>query len=180
MGPRNPHPGTGRLAGSARQVRRRPHHARHDLDHRHDRAPLPAQAGRNPRRPGAGPGERLLGPRAASAEARLTLIRQPAWRRLQAGRSCFLPHLTAATSSDQAARGASEVTAHLMKRTQLSFLIVFALLLMGASAAQAASRRSAEARTAGYLDTIRTRPAKLRAFLKAMPKGADLHNHLSG
>jgi len=67
-----------------------------------------------------------------------------------------------------------------MKRTQLSFLIVFALLLIGASAAQATSRRSAEARTAGYLDTIRAKRAKLRAFLKAMPKGADLHNHLSG
>jgi adenosine deaminase len=68
-----------------------------------------------------------------------------------------------------------------MKRTQLSFLIVFALLLMTPSAAQSrASRPSAEARTAGYLDAIRARPAKLRAFLRAMPKGADLHNHLSG
>src|SRR3954447_13841357 len=68
-----------------------------------------------------------------------------------------------------------------MKRTRLSFLIVFVLLLMGASAAEAtASRPSAEARTARYLDAIRTRAAKLRAFLEAMPKGADLHNHLSG
>ena len=68
-----------------------------------------------------------------------------------------------------------------MRRTQLSVLIVFALLLMAPSAAHAtASRPSAEARTARYLDGIRTRPAKLRAFLKAMPKGADLHNHLSG
>jgi adenosine deaminase len=59
--------------------------------------------------------------------------------------------------------------------------IVFAVLLMAPSAAHAtASRPSAEARTARYLDTIRTRPAKLRAFLEAMPKGADLHNHLSG
>ena len=49
------------------------------------------------------------------------------------------------------------------------------------SAARAtALRPSAEARTARYLDTIRTRPAKLRAFLHAIPKGADLHNHLSG
>jgi adenosine deaminase len=68
-----------------------------------------------------------------------------------------------------------------MRRTQLSVLLVFVLLLMAPSAAQAAAPRpSAEARTAHYLDTIRTRPAKLRAFLKAMPKGADLHNHLSG
>jgi adenosine deaminase len=68
-----------------------------------------------------------------------------------------------------------------MRRTQLSVLLVLVLLLIAPSAAQAAaSRPSAEARTARYLDTIRTRPAKLRAFLKAMPKGADLHNHLSG
>ena len=68
-----------------------------------------------------------------------------------------------------------------MRRTQLSVLIVLALLLLAPSAAQAtASRPSAEAATARYLDTIRDRPAKLRAFLKAMPKGADLHNHLSG
>ena len=68
-----------------------------------------------------------------------------------------------------------------MRRIQLSVLIVLAMFVMAPSAAQAAaSGPSAEARTARYLDTIRTRPAKLRAFLKAMPKGADLHNHLSG
>jgi len=60
-------------------------------------------------------------------------------------------------------------------------LIALALLSTAPSAAQAAaSGRSAEKRTARYLDTIRTRPAKLRAFVKALPKGADLHNHLSG
>src|SRR4051794_15364422 len=68
-----------------------------------------------------------------------------------------------------------------MRRRQLSVLIVWALFLIAPPAAQAtASRSSAEARTARYMDAIRTRPARLRAFLKAMPKGADLHNHLSG
>src|SRR3954451_8575369 len=68
-----------------------------------------------------------------------------------------------------------------MRRRQLSVLIVWALFLIAPSAAQAtAPRSSAEARPARYLDAIRTRPAKLRAFLQAMPKGADLHNHLSG
>jgi adenosine deaminase len=68
-----------------------------------------------------------------------------------------------------------------MRRTHLSVLVVLALVLMAPSAAHAtASGPSAEERTARYLDRIRTRPAKLRAFLKAMPKGADLHNHLSG
>ena len=63
-----------------------------------------------------------------------------------------------------------------MRRRRLSVVIVLAVLSMAPSAAQAtASRPSPEARTALYLDTIRTRPAKLRAFLKAMPKGADLH-----
>jgi hypothetical protein len=37
-----------------------------------------------------------------------------------------------------------------------------------------------EARTARYLDSIRNQPSLLLAFLRAMPKGGDLHNHLSG
>ena len=31
-----------------------------------------------------------------------------------------------------------------------------------------------------YLDAVRTDPARLHAFLDALPKGGDLHNHLSG
>jgi adenosine deaminase len=63
----------------------------------------------------------------------------------------------------------------------LSVLIALALLPVAPSAARAAvPRLSAETGTARHLETIRTRPVKLRAFLKAMPKGADLHNHLSG
>ncbi|MEV7954131.1 adenosine deaminase [Streptomyces sp. NPDC088141] len=38
----------------------------------------------------------------------------------------------------------------------------------------------AERRTAAYLDSLRDRPARLRSFFKALPKGGDLHNHLSG
>lgn len=38
----------------------------------------------------------------------------------------------------------------------------------------------AERRTAAHLDALRDRPAQLRAFFKALPKGGDLHNHLSG
>ncbi|VBA30070.1 Aminodeoxyfutalosine deaminase [Mycobacterium pseudokansasii] len=37
-----------------------------------------------------------------------------------------------------------------------------------------------EARTAAFFDTIRDDPAALAAFLHAMPKGGDLHNHPSG
>src|SRR5687768_17102032 len=39
---------------------------------------------------------------------------------------------------------------------------------------------TAEARTARYFETIRNRPPELILFLRDMPKGADLHNHLSG
>jgi adenosine deaminase len=37
-----------------------------------------------------------------------------------------------------------------------------------------------EERTAKYLDSVRRQPPLLLAFLKRMPKGADLHTHLSG
>lgn len=50
----------------------------------------------------------------------------------------------------------------------------------GASAAQRAAPDRDEIQTARLLDSIRDRPARLRAFLAAMPKGGDLHNHLSG
>lgn len=37
-----------------------------------------------------------------------------------------------------------------------------------------------EQRTAHYLDSIRQQPSLLLAFLREMPKGGDLHNHLGG
>jgi adenosine deaminase len=39
---------------------------------------------------------------------------------------------------------------------------------------------TAESRTAQFLDGIRSRPPLLRAFLHDMPKGGDIHTHLSG
>ena len=41
-------------------------------------------------------------------------------------------------------------------------------------------RAAAEQKTAGYFESIRKSPPKQMAFLLKMPKGADLHNHLSG
>ncbi|MFE6666756.1 adenosine deaminase [Streptomyces sp. NPDC057697] len=38
----------------------------------------------------------------------------------------------------------------------------------------------AEARTSARLASLQGRPARLKAFFKALPKGGDLHNHLSG
>jgi adenosine deaminase len=44
----------------------------------------------------------------------------------------------------------------------------------------AASAQTPEQQTARQLDAIRKNPSLLLAFLQGMPKGADLHNHLSG
>ena len=61
------------------------------------------------------------------------------------------------------------------------FLSLFALLV-GVLPSFAAERPSvsAEARTASYFESIRKDPNLLVAFLLEMPKGGDLHNHLSG
>ncbi len=47
-------------------------------------------------------------------------------------------------------------------------------------AAQSTPGKSAQARTVAYFQSVRTQPPLLWAFLKNMPKGADLHSHLSG
>ncbi len=67
------------------------------------------------------------------------------------------------------------------------FALLAILLLAATSAiAQKAATTSpstaatAETRTARLLDLARTDPLNLYAFLARMPKGADLHNHLSG
>lgn len=44
----------------------------------------------------------------------------------------------------------------------------------------AQTRTASEQKTASYFESIRKSPPKLMAFLLKMPKGADLHNHLSG
>jgi adenosine deaminase len=45
---------------------------------------------------------------------------------------------------------------------------------------QPAKESPAERRTSLALEAVRENPPTLRAFLLGMPKGADLHNHLSG
>jgi len=54
------------------------------------------------------------------------------------------------------------------------------LVLLSCSLTLAAQPRAAEQRTASYFESIRKSPPKQMAFLLKMPKGADLHNHLSG
>lgn len=45
---------------------------------------------------------------------------------------------------------------------------------------QPASNTSSEQRAARYLESVRHKPELLLAFLREMPKGGDLHNHLDG
>src|SRR5579884_4245601 len=40
--------------------------------------------------------------------------------------------------------------------------------------------QTAEQRSTRYFESIRNSPPLLEAFLREMPKGGDLHNHLSG
>ncbi len=63
-----------------------------------------------------------------------------------------------------------------MLKTLAAFLMSLSLFAAPALAAEA----TAEQRTTQALDAVRTDPLALRAFLAAMPKGADLHNHLDG
>jgi hypothetical protein len=54
------------------------------------------------------------------------------------------------------------------------------LVLAGCVLAAAPANTPGEAATAKYLASIRGDPSLLLAFLADMPKGGDLHNHLSG
>jgi adenosine deaminase len=49
-----------------------------------------------------------------------------------------------------------------------------------ASRSQTGRAQTAEAKTAKYLESVRHQPGLLLAFLQQMPKGGDLHVHLSG
>jgi adenosine deaminase len=56
------------------------------------------------------------------------------------------------------------------------FSCVVAFLLVSTLA----SAQTSEQKTSRYLDSIRNQPSLLLAFAHDMPKGGDLHNHLSG
>jgi adenosine deaminase len=57
---------------------------------------------------------------------------------------------------------------------------LLALAAVGAAPPDRARTASAEAATARRFAVLRNQPLPLIAFLRAMPKGGDLHNHLSG
>lgn len=67
------------------------------------------------------------------------------------------------------------------KLTTALLLISLFVSLTGVQTVHAQrSSESSEQRTARYYDSIRNQPPQLLAFLIRMPKGGDLHNHLSG
>lgn len=61
-----------------------------------------------------------------------------------------------------------------------AFLLFFAVAVPDATVAAARPAPSNEARTQRYFESIRNNPNLLLAFLLDMPKGGDLHNHLTG
>jgi hypothetical protein len=64
---------------------------------------------------------------------------------------------------------------HGVLRRCLAVHVLSALLLSGLAFAQ-----SAEQRTSHYLESVRKQPPLLLAFVRGLPKGGDLHNHLDG
>jgi hypothetical protein len=70
----------------------------------------------------------------------------------------------------------------LRKALLLTALVVFSYSFVWSQAAKkpVATMPGAEERTSRYLESIRKQPSQLLNFLRAMPKGGDLHNHLSG
>lgn len=62
----------------------------------------------------------------------------------------------------------------------LVLLMTFSGQDLRAQSATALASTSGRAQVASYMERIRREPPALRAFLRALPKGADLHTHLSG
>jgi adenosine deaminase/adenosine deaminase CECR1 len=61
-----------------------------------------------------------------------------------------------------------------------STLLIVVALGVQAQTVRNNTRRNSEVTTARYFESIRESPPQMLAFLKKMPKGADLHSHLSG
>jgi adenosine deaminase len=60
------------------------------------------------------------------------------------------------------------------------FLALALLLIAAASPAPASAGTSSAVKVDRYLQASRGRPLRLLPFMRALPKGADLHTHLSG
>src|SRR5215467_5592303 len=53
-------------------------------------------------------------------------------------------------------------------------------LALAPASAQKTKTATPEAKTSRYVESVRHQPSLLMDFLRRMPKGGDLHNHLSG
>ncbi len=67
-------------------------------------------------------------------------------------------------------------------RKHVFLFCIFALTIIPSAWSQKkpAKRQSPEQKAARYFEAVRNQPLLLHAFLAQMPKGGDLHNHLSG
>lgn len=65
-------------------------------------------------------------------------------------------------------------------RITCTLVVVLSCVLTLSAQPGVKSRGASEQRTASYFESIRKSPPKQMAFLLKMPKGGDLHNHLSG
>jgi adenosine deaminase len=72
------------------------------------------------------------------------------------------------------------IGAYLFAILILLLLAPMSVVAQKPAAISPSSASAAENRTAHALDLVRTDPLNLYAFLARMPKGADLHNHLTG
>lgn len=63
---------------------------------------------------------------------------------------------------------------------KLTWALIVILSCGWTLSAQPGAKGGAEQKAASYFESIRKSPPKQLAFLLKMPKGADLHNHLSG
>jgi hypothetical protein len=73
------------------------------------------------------------------------------------------------------------MTCRLRPRTRhAGALLLFTALIVPFTLRAAGPESSTEARTESYFESIRSDPNAVMAFLREMPKGGDLHNHLVG
>lgn len=82
--------------------------------------------------------------------------------------------------AQQCADGRNDRRRGAARHRLISLLAPIAALLLGALAACTMTPTDRSAGAARHLESIRNDPTQLETFLRAFPKGADLHNHLSG
>jgi Adenosine deaminase len=62
----------------------------------------------------------------------------------------------------------------------LGFIICSSLAITSAAAKETPTNQRSESQVSAWLEKHRNQPPAMRAFLQRMPKGGDIHSHLSG